>query len=93
MTDKNIFDMSRGQDRIVAFIDEAYSAVMTRVVTAHGDPVELDAGDAEQLATVLRTLADRLNLAWDEDEEEELDAGTEPRVADDGGPTHAEPQE
>jgi hypothetical protein len=58
--DANHFDFSQGVDTVYCFLDDGYSAVMTKVVSG-SDPVELESGLARRLASALVELADRLD--------------------------------
>ena len=60
MADANVFNFGSGNDEVRCFLDDDHSAVMTRVVSAGVDPVELTAAEARRLAHALLTLADRL---------------------------------
>jgi hypothetical protein len=59
----NSFDFGGGTDEVRCFLDQDYSAVMTKVVSAGVDPVELNADEARRLASALLELADRLDEA------------------------------
>ena len=54
-----MFNLGGGNDSVYCFIDDDYSAVMTKVVSAGIDPVELIPDEARRLAGVLVTLAGR----------------------------------
>ena len=61
-----IVDTMEPDEKGVYQIDEAYtwleqdSSIMLKAVTKHGDPLELTAYDARQLAAVLLELAQKL---------------------------------
>jgi len=60
----NLYDCSGGMDQVRVFIDDQFSAVMTKVgsISSSGvDPVELLPEAARELATALLVLADRLD--------------------------------
>ena len=61
VTDANSFDFGSGTDEVRCFLDPGYSAVMTKVISAGTDPVELTADEARRLAQALLALADRLD--------------------------------
>lgn len=59
----DVFNFSAGTDEVRCFIDPDFSAVMTKVISAGVDPVELTADEARRLAQALLVLADRLDEA------------------------------
>lgn len=58
-----MFDFSAGTDKVFAFVDDDYSAVMVKVAFGKGvvDPVELSSEEARDFARALVELADRLD--------------------------------
>ena len=54
------FDFSQGTDKVYCFVDDEWSAIMVKVVSAGVDPVELNPNEAREFAAALMTLADRL---------------------------------
>jgi len=59
--DETSYDFGGGTDVVRCFLDDDYSAVMTKVVSAGTDPVELLPDEARRLAGALIALADRLD--------------------------------
>ena len=59
--DETSYDFGDGTDVVRCFLDDDYSAVMTKVISAGTDPVELLPDEARRLAGALIALADRLD--------------------------------
>jgi hypothetical protein len=59
--DETSYGFGGGTDEVRCFLDDDYSAVMTKVISAGTDPVELLPDEARRLASALIALADRFD--------------------------------
>jgi hypothetical protein len=77
MAEAGIAAVARPADDVYCWLEQD-SSVMLKAVTSFGDPVELTAHEAREIAAALLTFADRL--------EPPSETHAEPAAAPDGGP-------